>query len=113
LISPMSAIPASDNIEAKCGVFYEIPVIDFKDAYNKDLEIRKLLARKIYEACVRVGFFYIKNHTVDDSIINNIFSAAKDFFQLPLDEKLSIESKKSPHFRGYTKLMVATADCKF
>jgi len=102
----MSTIPASDNIAAKRGAFHEIPVIDFKDAFSKDLEVRKRLAGKIYDACVRAGFFYIRNHGVEESIMKNIFSAAKDFFKLPLEDKMAIDLNKSPHFRGYTKLMV-------
>jgi isopenicillin N synthase-like dioxygenase len=103
----MAAIPAaSDSISAKRGAFHEIPIIDFTDAFSKDIEKRKALARKIYEACVRVGFFYIRNHRVDQSIMKGVFSAARDFFNLPLEEKMEIDLNKSPHFRGYTKLMV-------
>ena len=107
LLPEMAAIPAaSDSISAKRGAFHEIPVIDFTDAFSKDPEKRKALARNIYEACVRVGFFYIRNHRVDDSIMKGVFSAASDFFNLPLEEKMEIDLNKSPHFRGYTKLMV-------
>jgi len=107
LLPEMAAIPAaSDSISAKRGAFHEIPVIDFADAFSKDIERRKALARKIYEACVRVGFFYIRNHRVDDSIMKGVFSAARDFFNLPLEEKMEIDLNKSSHFRGYTKLMV-------
>lgn len=102
----MSAVPASENIAANRGAFHEIPVVDFSDAFSKDPEARKRLASKIYDACVRVGFFYVRNHGVDDSIMKNIFSAAKDFFNLPLENKMAIDLNKSPHFRGYTKLMV-------
>jgi isopenicillin N synthase-like dioxygenase len=104
----MSAIPvASDtSIAAKRGAFHEIPVIDFADAFSKDVEKRIAVASKVYDACVRVGFFYIRNHHVDDSIMKKVFSAAKDFFNLPLEEKMEIDLNKSPHFRGYTKLMV-------
>jgi len=102
----MSAVPASDNIAAKRGAFHEIPIIDFADAYHKELAKRQALAAKIYEACVRVGFFYIKNHGVDDTVMQNVFSAARDFFDLPLEEKMQIDLNKSAHFRGYTKLMV-------
>ena len=102
----MSAIRASDNIAAKRGAFHEIPIIDLADAYSKDLTKRQGLAEKIYEACVRVGFFYVKNHGVDESIMKNVFSAARDFFELPLEQKMEIDLNKSAHFRGYTKLMV-------
>jgi isopenicillin N synthase-like dioxygenase len=102
----MSVIPALDDIAARRGEFKEIPVIDFSDAFSKDVERRKRLAGQIYDACVRVGFFYIINHAVDDSIMENVFSAAKEFFGLPLEDKLALDLNKSPHFRGYTKLMV-------
>lgn len=102
----MSAVPVSSDIATRRGEFDEIPVIDFSDAFSKDIERRKRLARRIYDACIRVGFFYVKNHGVDDYIMKNVFSAAKDFFHLPIEEKMSIDLNKSPHFRGYTKLMV-------
>jgi isopenicillin N synthase-like dioxygenase len=102
----MSAVPTPDNIRAKRGAFHEIPVIDFAPAFSKDLEERKRLAVRIYDACVRVGFFYVKNHAVDESVMENVFGAAKDFFDLPLEDKMEIDLNKSPHFRGYTKLMV-------
>ena len=102
----MSSVPNSESIAAKQGSFHEIPVIDFSDAFSRDIEKRRKLAKEIYEACVRVGFFYIKNHGVDKSIMENVFSAAKDFFAQPLEDKLAIDLNLSPHFRGYTKLMV-------
>ena len=107
----MSTTPASDNIAAKRGAFHSIPVIDFTSAYSKDFARRKQLASEVYDACVRVGFFYIKNHGVDESIMKNVFSAAKDFFGLPLEDKMAIDLNKSPHFRGYTKLMVSDRVC--
>ena len=96
-----------DDIAAKRGAFREIPVIDFTDAFSRDFEKRKALSRHVYDACVRVGFFYIRNHRVDDSVMKGVFSAAKDFFNLSLEEKMEIDLNKSPHFRGYTKLMVS------
>jgi isopenicillin N synthase-like dioxygenase len=80
----MSAIPTVDNIRAKRGAFHDIPVIDFAPAFSKDLDERKRLAVRIHDACVRVGFFYVKNHAVDDSVMENVFGAAKHFFDLPI-----------------------------
>jgi len=107
-VHPMSAVLAADELDARRGEFHEIPVIDFSDAYSKDLDKRKALSKKIYDACVDVGFFYIKNHGVPDSVMKNIFGAAKEFFELPMEDKLAIDLQKSPHFRGYTRLMVLT-----
>lgn len=102
----MSARLSQEKIEAKHGAFQEIPLIDFADAYSKDLEKRQKVAQTIYDACVRVGFFYIKNHGVPQSILTNVFTAAKQFFVLPLEDKMAIDRNKNVHLRGYTKLMV-------
>jgi len=96
----------TDNIAAKRGAFHEIPIIDLLDAFSENIEVRQRVARKIYDACVRVGFFYVKNHGVDEAIMKDVFGAAKEFFSLPLEDKMEIDLNKSPHFRGYTKLMV-------
>jgi hypothetical protein len=42
------------------GDFDNIPIIDLAPMNSTDMEERKKLAAQIYEACSRVGFFYIK-----------------------------------------------------
>lgn len=49
------------------------------------------------------GFFYLKGHGVDPTLIEDVLSTAKRFFSLPLEEKLEIEMVKSRHFRGYNR----------
>jgi isopenicillin N synthase-like dioxygenase len=55
------------------GDFDTIPVIDLANMKHPDLAERKKVASEIYNACARVGFFYIKvrshtsnhpNHTI-------------------------------------------------
>lgn len=48
------------------------------------------------------GFFYLTGHGVDFDLIADVIRASKQFFALPLEEKLAIEMVHSPHFRGYT-----------
>jgi isopenicillin N synthase-like dioxygenase len=97
---------AKGDITAKRGAFHEIPVIDLSPASSPLLSDRKLLAETVYEVCVRVGFFYVRNHGVPESVINDVFSAAKDFFALPIEDKMAIHVSGNAHFRGYTPLMV-------
>ena len=103
----------TDDLSAKRGAFYEIPIIDLRDAFTEGIELRKKVARKVYDACVRSGFFYVKNHGVGDAIMKDVFAAAKSFFALPIEDKMAIELNKSPHFRGYTKLMVCSFPQRF
>lgn len=49
----------------------EIPVIDLSPLYSASLEDRKALATEIRAAAVNNGFFYIKNHGVDENTIAN------------------------------------------
>lgn len=49
----------------------EIPVIDLTRLYSEKLEDRKALAKEIRAASVNTGFFYIKNHGIEQSVIQN------------------------------------------
>lgn len=42
------------------GDFDNIPIIDLAPMSSPNIEERKELAKQIYDACSRVGFFYIK-----------------------------------------------------
>lgn len=53
----------------------EIPVIDIGTIHDGP-EARKRLAREIKAAAESIGFFYIKNHGIDGTIIENAQRAA-------------------------------------
>jgi isopenicillin N synthase-like dioxygenase len=46
------------------GSFTSIPIIDLCKIDSPDLDERKAIAKELYDACARVGFFYISNHGV-------------------------------------------------
>ena len=50
-----------------------------------------------------VGFFVLEGHGVSDSLFDDAYRVAREFFALPEAEKLAIENTLSPHFRGYTR----------
>ncbi|KAF9651654.1 2OG-Fe-II oxygenase [Thelephora ganbajun] len=87
------------------STFEEIPIIDLKDATNPDLQVREALAVRIRDACINVGFFYVTNHGIPESVINQALDAAKGFFALPLSTKEELDIHKSPNFKGYTALL--------
>lgn len=49
-----------------------------------------------------VGFFYLKNHGIDEKLSKKLFSLSKEFFALPNDKKEEISMIHSPQFRGYS-----------
>ncbi|KAJ7766500.1 hypothetical protein DFH07DRAFT_343776 [Mycena maculata] len=90
--------------------FEEIPVIDFSDASSKNVTKRRALADRIRDACVNVGFFYVKNHPITEATIADTIRAAGDFFALPTPTKLALDIHKSANFKGYTALLGENTD---
>ncbi|KAJ8496941.1 hypothetical protein ONZ51_g827 [Trametes cubensis] len=87
------------------SAFEEIPIINLEHIDSKDPTIRRALADEIRDACVNVGFFYVKNHGIPAEIVSAAVSAAKRFFALPLPVKQAIDIHKSANFKGYTALL--------
>ncbi|KAL5633539.1 hypothetical protein ACGC1H_003884 [Rhizoctonia solani] len=84
--------------------FESIPVIDIS-GLSGDADNRAQVANAIREACIHVGFFYVKNHGVDEIVIRSAVEAARKFFDLSLEEKMKLDVHKSPNFKGYTPLL--------
>ncbi|CAE6440278.1 unnamed protein product [Rhizoctonia solani] len=55
-----------------------------------DAESKAQVASAIREACMNVGFFYVKNHGINEDIISSTVDATVRFFDLPLEEKLKL-----------------------
>ena len=75
----------------------EIPLVDFSP-WNEadDTSGRKKVAQEIVDACKKVGFVYIINHSVSESILAEAFDWSRRFFELPMEEK-----SKAPHPEGW------------
>lgn len=61
-------------------------------------------------ACTTVGFFYIRDHDVPQSIIDDTFSCAQDFFSLSPEAKDEIHFTKSAILRGYEPMALVRTD---
>ncbi|TIA32774.1 Clavaminate synthase-like protein [Aureobasidium pullulans] len=79
----------------------EIPVIDFADLYG-DAEARLRFSQKIKHAATAYGFFYAKNHGIDETVIEKARKQALTFFKQPAEEKLKVSTAKSRFFNGYS-----------
>jgi len=66
----------------------EIPVIDFAPFIHGSAEERAAVADKISEACQRIGFFYIINHGVPESLREAVLRESRAFFARPFEEKM-------------------------
>ncbi|KAJ3917978.1 hypothetical protein F5877DRAFT_90930 [Lentinula edodes] len=84
----MSLIHSADIAQTS---FKTIPIIN-----GADISVRRALATEIRNACINVGFFYVANHGVPQTLIEDFVSQSKEFFALPLESKL----KESLHLFG-------------
>tara|TARA_B100000586_G_scaffold93025_1_gene66257 strand:+ start:3347 stop:4279 length:933 start_codon:yes stop_codon:yes gene_type:complete len=82
-----------------------IPTISLKKIDNK----KEKLAIEIFDACMNVGFFSVKDHEVDISLIESVLHLSKNFFQKPLQKKMNYYIDGGAGQRGYTPFGVETA----
>jgi len=94
------------------STFQHIPVIDFALATSSDPKARRALANLIRDACVNVGFFYLKNHGIPEVTITATIEAANKFFSLPAASKIELDIHNSSNFKGYTALLGENANPK-
>ena len=78
-----------------------IPVVDFAGSFSPRREDRQSVAYNVHKACRDIGFFYVANHRVPQSLIDAQFEAARRFYALPEDEKLALHMKNSASTAGY------------
>ncbi|HTI02307.1 MAG TPA: 2-oxoglutarate and iron-dependent oxygenase domain-containing protein [Acidisoma sp.] len=90
--------------------FQEIPIIDFAPMLGSDPAAKRALAAELRAACTEIGFFYIKNHGVAQTLIDATFAECPRFFGLPLEEKMAIHVRRSKNNSGYTPLLEENTD---
>ncbi|CAE6499966.1 unnamed protein product [Rhizoctonia solani] len=80
--------------------FKSIPVIDISGLYG-DVDSKIQVASAIREACIQVGFFYVKTHGVAEAKITSALNAARQFFDQPMEEKMKIKFHRTNTTEGY------------
>ncbi|HTR17083.1 MAG TPA: 2-oxoglutarate and iron-dependent oxygenase domain-containing protein [Acetobacteraceae bacterium] len=101
---------AAEGLGARTIAFHEIPMIDLAPFSGTDAAARRAVASALREACVNVGFFYIRNHGVPQALIDETFAQAPRFFGLSLEEKMRIHVSRSVNNSGYTPLLEENTD---
>ena len=57
-----------------------IPIIDFQKFDSGDVASRLSIASAVHKAASEVGFMYVRNLVVDDSIVAEAFRSSAQFF---------------------------------
>lgn len=89
--------------------FSEVPLIDIAPLI--DGHDPQGIARQIGEVCEKVGFFYIKNHGVRKTLVEQFYSVSQRFFDLPFETKNRLNIVNSgPTLRGYIPMYAENVD---
>ncbi|MET0896625.1 MAG: 2-oxoglutarate and iron-dependent oxygenase domain-containing protein [Mycobacterium sp.] len=81
--------------------FTSVPVIDISGLYAPDRGTREAVAAELGRAAREVGFFYISGADIDEALFETMLAATKEFFALPLEEKMRSFIGLSRCHRGY------------
>ena len=79
-----------------------LPILDLA-RYADPAEKAAFLA-DLRHAARDIGFFYLINHGVDESLQQAVQQQSRAFFALPDDQKQRVAMIHSPHFRGYNRV---------
>ncbi|KIW00521.1 uncharacterized protein PV09_07880 [Verruconis gallopava] len=80
------------------------PILDFSAFRESDSRARTELIEAINRACRDKGFFQLKNTNVSIELQSKILQASRDFFNLPLEEKMKCDLNSNNYHRGYERL---------
>lgn len=86
-----------------------LPVIDLAEFVAAEETSREAIAQRIGDACESIGFMYVTNHGVDESVIEQALRATREFFRLPLERKRTLERRPGT-YRGYIPMMAFSED---
>ena len=92
-----------DELRAKRLPFDAIPVVDISPIRTGTGKAE--MARAIHDALANTGFMYIRNHGVDQGLVDAAYAVSAEFFALPQETKdaLHIETSGAA-LHGYTPL---------
>src|SRR3954451_13846354 len=95
------------GLRRRCGSmsratsFRSIPVVDITGLQSPARADRERVADEIGKAARDVGFLYVSGAGVDDALFERMLVATKEFFALPVEEKMRSYIGLSTCHRGY------------
>jgi hypothetical protein len=96
--------------DARVETFDTIPQIDVERMWSASLEDRKAVAKEVGDAFRDAGFMYAINHGISEELQNRMFGVMKEFFDLPVEQKMKIHVNNSPAIKGYEALLETRLD---
>jgi len=81
-----------------------IPVLRLDTARRADGTFDEAFLAELRAALHGIGFLQLTGYGATPGQVGALTAAAARFFALPLEERLRLDNRLSPHFRGYTRL---------
>lgn len=98
-----------DRLRAERQSFDRIPLVDVSALVASGDQMA--VAQKFRWALTNVGFMYVKNHGIPQSVIDAAFVASKQIFDLPEEAKSALHIRNSGQaLRGYIPLFGENTD---
>ncbi|MGF1537895.1 MAG: isopenicillin N synthase family dioxygenase [Elainellaceae cyanobacterium] len=90
-----------------------IPVVDFEAFINGDLSDQMTVSKQIYQACHEIGFVYLTNAGISQTLVDQMFAQSNRLFKLPYPFKTELSRARqiTPDLTmGYVRLEQESAD---
>jgi isopenicillin N synthase-like dioxygenase len=97
-VGPLSGIGAMGAMQLP---FTKIPTIDIAALFGLDPHARREVAEDIGKACEEVGFFYIRNHGIPESLIAKVYERSAQFHHSPAECRARVHVQNSRGNRGW------------
>jgi isopenicillin N synthase-like dioxygenase len=81
-----------------------VPVIDIAPYFAGTPDGKRRVADQIGRACREVGFYVIAGHGVDRELVDQVEAVSREFFDLPIEEKMRLHVGNSPGAAGYAAI---------
>lgn len=112
--NPIHVIPSRYLVEKEAAIscssaVAEIPVLDMKSLLDEETKTSHL--EKLHSTCSEWGIFQLVNHGVDISLMEKVKSEIKEFFKLPLEERLKYKIRQGD-VEGYGQTVTVCEDQK-
>lgn len=78
-----------------------IPSVDLSDFLSKDSKRKEKFVNEIGKAYEEIGFVSLKNHFLNDDLVDELYKEVKAFFDLSIEEKEKYEIEGLGGQRGY------------
>ena len=80
-----------------------VPVIDIAPSFSGDPAAKAAVANEIDQACRDIGSLVITGHGIPTSLIDRVYAVSRDFFDLPISEKMKCQRPAPDQIAGYLR----------